>query len=135
LRALRLLISPARQEPRQRLAGASRSGHAEKKKPGVAGLSRRAMRGVRADRRSTLDRFLVPALDLVPVDHVVERADVVRATVLVFQVVGVLPHVQAEDRGVARADALHERAVLVGAALHRELAGLVDAQPRPAAAE
>src|SRR3546814_2356739 len=59
----------------------------------------------------------------------------VRAAVLVLQVVGVLPHVQAQDRGVARADALHERAVLVGAALDRELAGLVHAQPRPAAAE
>src|SRR3546814_2976218 len=57
------------------------------------------------------------------------------AAVLVLQVVGVLPHVQAQDRGVARADALHERAVLVGAALDRELAGLVHAQPRPAAAE
>src|SRR3546814_20611128 len=63
------------------------------------------------------------------------RADVVRAAVLVLQVVGVLPHVQAQDRGVARADALHERAVQVGAALDRELAGLVHAKPRPAAAE
>src|SRR3546814_19710412 len=79
-------------------------------------LFRTAVRDVRAGRRSTLDRFLVPTLDLVPVDHVVERADVVRAAVLVLQVVGVLPHVQAQDRGVARADALHERAVLVGAA-------------------
>src|SRR3546814_7364891 len=93
----------------------------QKKKPGVAGLSRTAMRGNPAQPGSTLDRLLVPTLDLVPVDHVVERADVVRTTVLVLQVVGVFPHVQAEDRGVARADALHERAVLVGAALDREL--------------
>src|SRR3546814_2787056 len=91
------------------------------------------MRGNPAQPGSTLDRLLVPTLDLVPVDHVVERADVVRTTVLVLQVVGVFPHVQAEDRGVARADALHERVVLVGAALDRQLTGLVPAQPRTAA--
>src|SRR5690606_10296641 len=56
----------------------------------------------RSGRGSALDRFLVATLDLVPVDDVVERADVVRAAVLVLQVVGVLPHVQAQDRGVAR---------------------------------
>src|SRR5690606_1785433 len=81
------------------------------------------------------DGGLVAALDLVPVDHVVERGDVVRAAVLVLQVVGMLPHVQAQDRGVARADALHERVVLVGAALDQELARGIGGQPRPAAAE
>src|SRR5690606_37778371 len=41
-------------------------------------------------RRSALHRLLVAALDLVPVDHVVERGDVVGTAVLVLQVVGVL---------------------------------------------
>ncbi len=36
-----------------------------------------------------------------PVDDVEERTDVVRATVLVVQVVGVFPDVQREDRGIA----------------------------------
>src|SRR3546814_21178466 len=93
----------------------------QKKKPGVAGLSRTALRGNPAQPGSTLARLLVPTLDLFLVDHVVERADVVRSTVLVIQVVGVFPHVLAEDRGVARAEALHEREVLFGAAIDRAL--------------
>ena len=48
----------------------------------------------------------------VPVDHVPPRGDVVGAAVLVLQVVGVLPHVDAEH-GVL---ALHDRRVLVGRA-------------------
>ena len=47
--------------------------------------------------------------DLVPVDRVPPRVDVVRALVLVLQVVGVLPHVDAEQRRLAVGD----RAVLV----------------------
>ncbi len=49
--------------------------------------------------------------DLGPVDDVPPRVDVVRAPVLVLQVVGVLPHVDAEQRRLAVA----ERVVLVGA--------------------
>ena len=43
----------------------------------------------------------------------------------------VLPDVYAQQRRLA----VRDRVVLVGAAFHRELAGLVHAQPRPAAAE
>lgn len=48
-----------------------------------------------------------------PVDHVPESADVFRTAVLVLEVVGVFPHVEAEDgnHGLARCS-LHERVVL-----------------------
>jgi hypothetical protein len=39
--------------------------------------------------------------DALPVDHVPPRLDVVRAAVLVVEVVGVLPHVDAEQWGLA----------------------------------
>src|SRR5690606_12864627 len=85
--------------------------------------------------RSAAARSLVAALHLGPVDHLEESRDVVRAAVLVLQVVRVLPHVQAQDRGVARANVLHQRVVLVGSVFHQELAVGVDDQPGPAAAE
>src|SRR2546421_13085236 len=44
---------------------------------------------------------LVATVDLVPVDDVPERLDVLGPPVLVLEVVGVLPHVQAEDGRVA----------------------------------
>src|SRR5579859_4733195 len=82
-------------------------------------------------RPSDSRRLLVALGDRLPVDGVEPGRDVVRALVLVLEVVGVLPHVDAEDRG----HALHVRAVLVGVALDRELAARVGDQPRPAAAE
>src|SRR5690554_1285811 len=93
-----------------------------------------------ATRRSAISMrsargSLAAALDLGPVDDLEERGDVVRAAVLVLQVVGVLPHVQAQDGGVARADVLHQRVVLVGTVLHCQLAVAVHGQPGPAAAE
>ena len=45
-----------------------------------------------------------------PVHHVPPRGEVVGATVLILQVVGVLPDVGAEDR---RGLAVHQRVVLV----------------------
>src|SRR5699024_4044507 len=93
-----------------------------------------------ATRRSAISMrsargSLATTLHLGPVDHVEERGDVVRPTVLVLQVVRVLPHVQAQDRGVARTDVLHQRIVLVGAVLDRELALGIHREPGPAAAE
>ena len=73
----------------------------------------------------------VAAVGLGPVDHVPPSRDVVGAAVLVVQVVGVLPHVDAEDR----VEALHRRAVLVGQAHHLELPGVVGREPGPAGAE
>nr|GFD52383.1 hypothetical protein [Tanacetum cinerariifolium] len=65
------------------------------------------------------------------VHDVIERSDVFRATVLVAQIVGVLPDVQTEDRRVA----VHQRAVLVAAAFHDQCLFRGYAQPSPAAAE
>src|SRR5262249_7565716 len=68
--------------------------------------------------------------DGLPVDDAPPGIDVVRPLVLVLQVVGVLPHVDAEDRCVA----LHQRAVLVRGAV--DLQGLaVPREPGPTAAE
>src|SRR5688572_887830 len=68
---------------------------------------------------------------LFPVHHVPPRFDIVRSPVLVLEVVGVLPNVEAEDRGPA----LGDRAILVGGVLDPELATPLDAEPCPAAAE
>src|SRR5262249_7215768 len=76
-------------------------------------------------------RLLQPLVHLVPVDGVEPRRDVVRPSVLVVEVVSVLPHVDAEDRSVA----VHVGAVLVRVALDRELAGGVSDEPAPPAAE
>src|SRR5258707_7548416 len=76
-------------------------------------------------------RLLVALGDGLPVDRVEPRRHVVRALVLVLQVVGVLPDVDAKDRG----QAVHVRAVLVGVALERELAARVGGEPSPAAPE
>ena len=68
--------------------------------------------------------------DLVPVDDVPERVDVVRTPVLVLEVVGVLPDVDAQQGGLA----VRDRAVLVGGRDQGE-SGAVVHQPRPAGAE
>src|SRR3989442_9664878 len=70
-------------------------------------------------------------VDRVPVQGVEPGCHIVRAPVLVLQVVGVLPDVNPEDRR----ELVHVRAVLVGKALDRELALAVGDQPRPTAAE
>src|SRR6478736_1072352 len=69
--------------------------------------------------------------DRVPVDDVPDRLEVRRALVLVLQVVGVFPDIDAENRRTA---AVHERAVLVRRADDCQLAILND-QPGPAGAK
>src|SRR5216683_583244 len=77
-----------------------------------------------------LRRLVVATADLVPVHDVPEGVDVLRPPVLVLEVVGVLPDVEAEDRRVAT----DERRVLVREAVDDQ--ALADGhQPRPAAAE
>src|SRR5690606_5796665 len=49
-------------------------------------------------------------VDRVPVDHVPPVGDVLGTAVLILEVVGVLPHVQAQDGRLA----VHQRAVLGG---------------------
>src|SRR5690606_8201206 len=137
----RLAISMGRADPsvagarilarsRRRFNRIAHGGPAETGKPGIARLPRVLQR-----RWQSAAGSLVATLDLGPVDHLEERGDVVRAAVLVLQVVRVLPHVQAQDRGVARADVLHQRVVLVGGVLHGHLAVGIHGQPGPAAAE
>src|ERR1700761_9663940 len=65
--------------------------------------------------------------DLVPVHGVPPGLQVLRALVLVLQVVGVLPHVDAQQRRLA----LGDRVVLVGRADHGQAGAVVD-QRRPA---
>ena len=54
--------------------------------------------------------------DFVPIDDVKERSNVVGPAVLIVQIVGVLPHVQAEDRRAGTIDnaTTHQWVVLVG---------------------
>src|SRR3972149_4270567 len=75
-------------------------------------------------------RRLQPARHLGPVDDVPPGGDVVGPAVLVVEVVGVLPDVDAEDRRLA----LGERAVLVRRR-HDGEAGAAPDEPAPAAAE
>src|SRR5918992_1708282 len=72
----------------------------------------------------------VPLSDLRPVDGVPPRVDVVGAPVLVFEVVRVLPDVDAEEGRLAVRDGV----VLVGRGDHGEPRAVVD-QPGPAGAE
>src|SRR5690554_256100 len=74
---------------------------------------------------------LITTLHFFPVDHVEERADVIGALVLEFQVVRVLPNVQPQHRRVT----VHERAVLVKSVLNHQLLLGSDTQPGPAATE
>src|SRR3989344_154261 len=81
-------------------------------------------------------RLAVAPLDLLPVDHFPERRDVVRALVLICEIVRMLPHVEPEDRYAAASRDLfaHERGILIrGRTARRRPA--VDNQPRPARAE
>src|SRR5215813_1934868 len=69
-------------------------------------------------------------VDLFPIDDVPPRVDVVRAAVLVLQIVRMLPDVEAEDRLLA----VHHRIVLVRRALDCDLPAVVH-DPCPPAAE
>ena len=72
----------------------------------------------------------IPAGDI-PVDHVPECFQIGRALVLVLQIVGMLPDIDTDDRGLAIA----QRAVLVRGAQHFQLATAVDDEPRPTGTE
>src|SRR5205809_1154124 len=73
----------------------------------------------------------VTLCDLAPIYHVPPRLDVIRPAVLVIQVIGVLPNVDAEQGRVA----IHERTVLIWCRSHFEFAALVLDQPGPTAPE
>ncbi len=75
--------------------------------------------------------------DHIPVHHVPERGDVIGPAVLIVEVIGVFPDIEAEDRlaGAAGDGFAHARAVLVGGRADGERAIGLFHQPRPAGAE
>lgn len=74
--------------------------------------------------------------DLVPVNDVPEGVDVLRAPVLVLEVVGVLPYIEAEDGDARLLNVTsHERIFLVSGARDEELAIVAHAEPGPAGAK
>src|SRR5471030_650084 len=80
-------------------------------------------------------RGSVTARDLWPVDHVIERSDVLRPAILILQIVRMFPNIQPENGLVARHQSRHQRTVLITRIFHDQAALLVDAKPRPAAAK
>src|SRR5437660_1700680 len=72
-----------------------------------------------------------PLCDLVPVHYVPPRRDIVGSLVLVLEVIGVLPDIETEERGLA----FHERAVLVGRRVNAQLTCTIFDEPRPAASK
>ena len=71
-------------------------------------------------------RFGKPACHLSPVNEVPERGDVVWATILVVQVVGVFPDVESQQWGPT----FHQGAILIRGAFNNQLS-LVIGEPRP----
>src|SRR4051812_4638078 len=69
--------------------------------------------------------------DLSPIHHIPPGLDVIGPAILVIEIIGVFPDIDAEQRGIA----LHQRAILVWCRSHFELSALVLDQPGPAAAE
>src|SRR5579875_4049729 len=98
---------------------------------GAAAASSAAPSREPSNRRLFLLRGGVTAVDFVPVDDVPPGVEVIAAVILVFEIVGMLPHVVAQD-GIA---AIHEGAVLIGRADDLQLPALVQQQPGPAGAE
>src|SRR5436190_4968494 len=67
----------------------------------------------------------------VPVHNVPPRFEIIGAAVLIFQVIGVLPHIDAEDGRVP----VHQRAVLIWRGNDFKTSILILDEPCPAAAE
>src|SRR5262245_23544141 len=65
--------------------------------------------------------------NLIPIDDIPPGAEVLRAAVLILEVVGMLPYIVAQNREVA----ICERAVLVGSGGNFKLAMLVEDEPGP----
>jgi hypothetical protein len=89
-------------------------------RPGAAHLaSPRARRGMRAPPQSqagalasrpSAQTLFVTVRHPVPVDHVEKRRHVVRAAILIFQIIGMLPNINAEQDLLPLAD----RRILIG---------------------
>lgn len=80
-------------------------------------------------------RIIVALGHFCPIDDVEKRGNIIGAAVLVVQVVGVLPHVKAEDGGTFFIGHVHEGVVLVGRGGDEQLVVAVCAEPGPTGAE
>src|SRR5579864_4401403 len=98
--------------------------------PAPAGRSSSTAERTRPGADSGLSPGVEQPRDLGPVDDVPPGLEVCGTLVLILEVIGVLPHVDAEQRLVA----LHVRRVLIRRRV-RGQAGAVPDEPRPAAAE
>ena len=67
----------------------------------------------------------------VPVNHAPKRLEIIRAAVLVLEIIGMLPNIAAKNRR----SAFHQRCVLISRVTNTESAVGLDAQPRPTAAK
>src|SRR5690606_41442555 len=71
----------------------------------------------------------------VPIDHIPEGSHVIRTLVLIVQIIGMLPHVQAEEGSPLEIRYVHQRIVLIGRRANGQLLVSTDDQPRPARTE
>ena len=96
-----------------------------------------AYRLSKSQTQSPISARLVSLLYRLPVDDVPERGDVVRAPVLILQVVGVFPHVQAQDRRAGQAGDIRRPSAgcLDSRSSRPPVCRSVTHQPSPAAAE
>lgn len=78
-----------------------------------------------------LDQLRITVADEIPVEEIPDSGGMLGSAVLIFQVVGMFPDVDGEQRF----SAVGERAILVGGALNEEGAIFFEGEPAPAAAE
>src|SRR3989338_10050752 len=69
-----------------------------------------------------------------PIDDVPERRDVIRTPVMIFQVVGMFPDIQSQNRRSPALGHIHDRIILVGRGANTKLS-FGNRQPGPAAAK
>lgn len=79
---------------------------------------------------------IIAADDSVPINHIPPLVDILWASVLVLQVIGMFPDIQPQNRDHRNlSDPLHERIVLVGSRADVEASVGLDSKPCPAGSE
>ena len=74
---------------------------------------------------------VVPLGYLVPVDNVEEGRYIVGSSVLIVQVIGMLPDIEPEDGSALMIGNIHQRIVLVGSGSDEQLIVSIYTQPGP----
>ena len=69
--------------------------------------------------------------DVIPVDHMNDRRQIIRTAILILEVIGMLPNVDSEQRPPFG----HQRAVLIRCCIEDQFFVRVHREPSPAAAE